>query len=111
MSLLISIVAASATRPVALLSQANDLRQVAVLSKDDFARIQYLLKKQQIEKEAQEQAAQEKEAVRLRSKELVQNWDNTLQVCDSSLARNGHKYAAVYLYACSEKVSEEAGSA
>lgn len=93
--------------------QAADLRQVAVLSKNDFARIQYLLQKQQLEKEAAEQAVQEREAIRQRSKEITDNWDNTLKVCDHLFVQLPCAVlnSRLVLFLLAEEVPEETGGA
>lgn len=63
-----------------LLPSGTDLRQVTVIGRGDWERIQCQLHKRQIEKERIQKAREEKERLHQLSKEAVCNWTNTLQV-------------------------------
>ncbi|WAQ94164.1 CC173-like protein [Mya arenaria] len=55
-----------------------DLRQVTILSKTDWARIQQQLNRKQIEEERQRKLKQERDDRKNKSKEVVQHWGNTI---------------------------------
>ncbi|XP_069558634.1 cilia- and flagella- associated protein 210 [Brachyistius frenatus] len=58
--------------------QPPDLRQVAVLSKTQWQRIQDELNQVDKDKESRKQAVKEREALHLQSKEVVKQWSNTI---------------------------------
>ena len=58
----------------------DDLRQVTILSKPDWERIQYQLNRRAIEEEKRRQIKEEKEKMAATSKEMVKNWSNTIAV-------------------------------
>ncbi|XP_046568387.1 coiled-coil domain-containing protein 173-like [Haliotis rubra] len=60
------------------LPSGNDLRQVTVLSKTDWERIQRELNRRQIEEDRIRRITEEREEQRNRSKEMVKNWGNTI---------------------------------
>ncbi len=66
-----------------VLPNGTDLRQVMVLSKDDWQRIQYQLNKRNIEAERQKKAQEERDRMHELSKERVKNWTNTVVVSDT----------------------------
>lgn len=55
-----------------------DLRQVTILSKQDWERIQQQLHRKQIEEERLKAIREEREARKNKSKEVVQHWGNTI---------------------------------
>jgi len=57
-----------------------DIRQVTVLKKEDWERIQYQLNKRTIEQEKIRGAREAKERLHQLSKERVKNWSNTIVV-------------------------------
>ena len=59
---------------------APDLRQVTVLSKGDWDRIQYQLNKRIIEQERIKKIREDKDRMHQLSKEKVQDWSNTIIV-------------------------------
>ena len=59
---------------------AADLRQVTVLSKGDWDRIQYQLNKRIIEQERIKKIREEKDRMHQLSKEKVKDWSNTIAV-------------------------------
>jgi hypothetical protein len=63
-----------------VLPSGTDLRQVTVLGRGDWERIQFQLNKRQIEKERMQKAREERENLHQMSKEAVNNWTNTIQV-------------------------------
>ena len=63
-----------------MLPDGTDLRQVTVLTKNDWDRIQFQLNKRQIEREKIRMAREEKERLHAISKEKVKNWSNTITV-------------------------------
>ncbi|XP_071108770.1 cilia- and flagella- associated protein 210-like [Haliotis cracherodii] len=60
------------------LQSGADLRQVTVLSKTDWERIQRELNRRQIEEDRIRRITEEREEQRNRSKEVVKNWGNTI---------------------------------
>ena len=62
------------------LPDGTDLRQVTVLSKGDWERIQQQLYRKQIEEERLQKMIQEREERKAKSKEVVQHWGNTIAV-------------------------------
>ena len=58
----------------------KDLRQVAVLTKNDWDRIHYQLNKRAIEEERVKKMHEERERLHELSKQQVQNWSNTIKV-------------------------------
>ena len=57
-----------------------DLRQVTVLPRAEYLRIQESLNHQSNHKKRIEEAAQQREAMHLQSKEVVKFWSNTIVV-------------------------------
>lgn len=62
------------------LPDGTDLRQVTVLSKPDWDRIQQQLHRKQMEAERMQRIHEEREAIKNRSKEMVKDWGNTIKV-------------------------------
>lgn len=62
------------------LPNGSDLRDVTVLSKGDWDRIQYQLNKQMIEQERLRRIREDKDKMHELSKEKVKNWTNTIVV-------------------------------
>ena len=62
------------------LPDGTDLRQVTVLSKSDWERIQQQLHRKQIEEERLQKMIREREERKAKSKEVVQHWGNTIAV-------------------------------
>ena len=62
------------------LPDGTDLRQVTVLSKTDWERIQQQLYRKQIEEERLQTMIREREERKAKSKEVVQHWGNTIAV-------------------------------
>ena len=62
------------------LPDGTDLRQVTVLSKGDWERIQQQLYRKQIEEERLQKMIREREERKAKSKEVVQHWGNTIAV-------------------------------
>lgn len=60
--------------------EAHDIRQVTILSKADWERIQQQLNRKQIEEERLRKIREERENRKNKSKEIVQNWGNTIAV-------------------------------
>ncbi|XP_070694759.1 cilia- and flagella- associated protein 210 [Pempheris klunzingeri] len=58
--------------------QPPDLRQVTVLTKSEWLRIQDELNRVNKDKESMREAAQQREALHLQSKEVVKLWSNTI---------------------------------
>ena len=71
------LTAATLAQPISGTSNV-DLRQVKILSRDDWARIQNQLHRKEIEAERRRSAKEKREELRNRSKELVKTWPNTL---------------------------------
>ena len=71
------------------LNDGTDLRQVTVLTKNDWDRIQFQLNKRQIEQDKIRKAREEKERLHELSKEKVKNWSNTITV---SILANKYTY-------------------
>ena len=63
-----------------LLPDGTDLRQVKVLSKSEWDRIERELNRRQIEEERVRHIRKEHEEQKQKSKELVKSWGNTLAV-------------------------------
>lgn len=61
------------------LPDGTDLRQVTVLSKADWERIQQQLHRKQMEAERMQKIHEEREAIKNRSKEMVKDWGNTIK--------------------------------
>ena len=57
-----------------------DVRQVTILSKGDWDRIQQQLHRKQIEEDRLRRIKEERENRKNQSKELVKNWGNTIAV-------------------------------
>lgn len=66
-----------------LLPDGTDLRNVTVLSKAEWDRIEQELNRRQIEEERAARAKREYEEQKKKSKELVKTWGNTLAVSKS----------------------------
>lgn len=62
------------------LADSNDLRQVTILSKNDWERIQQQLNRKQIEEARLRKIREEREERKNKSKEVVQHWGNTIAV-------------------------------
>lgn len=62
----------------ASLPEGLDLRQVTILSKTDWERIQQQLHRKQIEDERMRKIREEREERKNKSKEVVQHWGNTI---------------------------------
>lgn len=62
------------------LADGTDLRQVTVLGRGDWDRIQTQLNRRQIEEARIQKLKAEREQMKLKSKELVKNWGNTIVV-------------------------------
>uniref|UniRef100_A0A0B6YQ31 Trichohyalin-plectin-homology domain-containing protein n=1 Tax=Arion vulgaris TaxID=1028688 RepID=A0A0B6YQ31_9EUPU len=60
------------------LSDGTDLRQVTVLSKQDWDRIERELNRRQIQNEMARQMCEEREEQKRKSKEIIKNWSNTI---------------------------------
>lgn len=60
--------------------QPPDLRQITVLTKAEWLRIQDELNKVHKEEESVREAAKQREALHLQSKEVVKLWPNTIAV-------------------------------
>lgn len=60
------------------LADGNDLRQVTILSKTDWDRIQQQLNRKQIEEARLRKVREEREERKNKSKEVVQHWGNTI---------------------------------
>ncbi|OWF35640.1 coiled-coil domain-containing protein 173-like [Mizuhopecten yessoensis] len=60
------------------LADGTDLRQVTVLSKNDWERIQMQLHRKQIEEERTRKIREEKEEKQKMSKEMIKDWGNTI---------------------------------
>lgn len=60
--------------------QPPDLRQVTVLTKAEWLRIQDELNRVNKDKESTREAAKRREALHLQSKEVVKLWSNTIAV-------------------------------
>lgn len=67
------------------LADGTDLRQVTVLSKADWERIQTQLHRKQIEEERTQKIREEREEKQRRSKEMIKDWGNTIAVRFSCL--------------------------
>ncbi|CAL1540031.1 unnamed protein product [Lymnaea stagnalis] len=61
-----------------VLPDGTDLRQVAVLTKQDWDRIEQELNRKQIQDEMVHKIREERDEQKKRSKELIKNWANTL---------------------------------
>ncbi|XP_053373557.1 cilia- and flagella- associated protein 210-like [Mercenaria mercenaria] len=57
---------------------SNDLREVTILSKTDWDRIQRQLHRKEIEEERLRKIREEREELKHKSKELVKHWGNTI---------------------------------
>ena len=60
--------------------ESHDLRQVTILSKADWDRIQTQLHRKQIEEERMKKIREERDERKNKSKEVVQHWGNTIAV-------------------------------
>lgn len=60
--------------------QPPDLQQVTVLTKSDWMRIQEELNMVNKDQESMREAAKQKEALHLKSQEVVKLWSNTIAV-------------------------------
>lgn len=74
-----------------------DLRQVVILSKSEWQRLQDSVNGVNQRNRSVTAAAEQREALHMRSKELVKHWSNTIAVsarCNycSSLCRHGEQY-------------------
>lgn len=67
----------------------QDLRQVAVLSKNDWDRIHYQLNKRAIEEERVRKHRAEREHLHDLSQKQVANWSNTIKVRKHSTTTHG----------------------
>ncbi|XP_062566128.1 cilia- and flagella- associated protein 210-like [Saccostrea cucullata] len=67
-----------AGQPGMILPNGTDLRDVTILSKNEWNRIQQELYKRQIEEERMRRMREEKENRKQMSKEMVKNWGNTI---------------------------------
>lgn len=63
------------------LADGTDLRQVTVLSKADWERIQKQLYRKQMEEERVKRIREENEDQMRRAKEMTKDWSNTITVC------------------------------
>lgn len=63
-----------------ILPNGTDIRDVTILSKSEWNRIQQELHKRQIEEERMRRLREEKENRKQMSKEMVQHWGNTIAV-------------------------------
>lgn len=63
-----------------ILPDGTDLRQMTVLSKAEWLRIQEELNRRHIEEEQLKRIRNEREEQKKRSKEMVKNWSNTFYV-------------------------------
>ena len=63
-----------------ILPDGTDLRQVTVLSKTDWERIEQELNRKQIQDEMVRKIREEREEQKRKSKEIVKNWGNTIAV-------------------------------
>lgn len=70
-----------------ILPNGTDIRDVTILSKSEWNRIQQELHKRQIEEERMRRLREEKENRKQMSKEMVQHWGNTIAVSLASLHR------------------------
>ncbi|XP_042369746.1 coiled-coil domain-containing protein 173-like [Plectropomus leopardus] len=69
---------ASSAEEASRMIQPQDLRQVTVLSRGDWLRIQDELNQVDKDKESVREAAKQREALHLKSKEVVKLWSNTI---------------------------------
>ena len=69
------------------LPDGTDLRQVTVLSKGDWERIQQQLYRKQIEEERLQKMVREREERKAKSKETVQHWGNTIAVSSMKFSK------------------------
>lgn len=63
-----------------ILPDGTDLRQVTVLTKHDWDRIEQELNRKQIQDEMVRKLREEREEQKRKSKELIKNWANTIAV-------------------------------
>ena len=63
-----------------MLPNGTDLRQVKVLSKADWERIQFQLNRRKVEEQRLARKRQEKEEMYKTSKDKVSTWTNTIEV-------------------------------
>ena len=63
-----------------MLPNGTDLRQVTVLSKADWERIQFQLNRRKLEEEKQARKRLEKDALYEKSRSKVSTWTNTIEV-------------------------------
>lgn len=70
-----------------ILPNGTDIRDVTILSKSEWNRIQQELHKRQIEEERMRRLREEKENRKQMSKEMVQHWGNTIAVSLAYLHR------------------------
>lgn len=70
-----------------ILPNGTDIRDVTILSKSEWNRIQQELHKRQIEEERMRRLREEKENRKQMSKEMVQHWGNTIAVSLAYLPR------------------------
>lgn len=63
-----------------ILPNGTDIRDVTILSKTEWNRIQQELHKRQIQEERMRRMREEKENRKQMSKEMVQHWGNTIAV-------------------------------
>lgn len=68
-----------------ILPNGTDIRDVTILSKTEWNRIQQELHKRQIQEERMRRMREEKENRKQMSKEMVQHWGNTIAVSFFSL--------------------------
>lgn len=71
---------ASSAEEASRMMQPPDLRQVTVLTKAEWLRIQDDLNQVNKDKERMREAAKQREALHLQSKEVVKLWSNTIAV-------------------------------
>lgn len=72
-------------QPGMRVGEGVDLRQVTVLSKADWERIQNQLHRKQIEEERIRRKQAEIDEKKMKSKEMVDTWGNTIIVSTGSL--------------------------
>ena len=66
--------------PPGIKMDSADIRQMTILSKADWDRIQMQLNKQALEEERIRKTREEKERLRELSKQQIKNWTNTIAV-------------------------------
>ena len=63
-----------------MLPDGTDLRQVTVLSKQDWERIECELNRKKIQDEMVRKIREDREEQKRKSKEIIKNWGNTIAV-------------------------------